>query len=407
MSDLVRHAIFFTLIALATAHCVYWIALIAQVWRTAAAVPTARAGLALAKQAPPTGLVTVIVPAHNESAVIADLVTSLRAQTHEHLHVVLALDRCTDDTADVARTAIAGDPRFEIIELSQSPGEWAGKVNAVWQGVQRSRYVPLSEYLLFADADCTLDPSCIAATVALLEDRKLGMLSLASTLTHDTWFERLVQPAASFYLMSQHPLLRANRQDARKRAFANGQFMLFTRDAYRSLGGHAAVSTELLEDLALARLMKDREMPQGVLVSDGMVTCRMYATWAEFCRGWRRIFIEGAKRRPDRLRRQALRCQLAYAVLPASTVALAGAASFLVTGAGATLGTSLGVAGVAIWLFGAGWIYRMGRSPLWLVPGFVVGAWLVGGILRRAGRDLARGKAVEWAGRSYVREVRD
>ena len=93
MSDLVRHAIFFTLIALATALCVYRIALIAQVWRTAAAVPTARAGLALAKQAPPTGLVTVIVPAHNESAVIADLVTSLRAQTPEPHQVVLAHDR--------------------------------------------------------------------------------------------------------------------------------------------------------------------------------------------------------------------------------------------------------------------------------------------------------------------------
>lgn len=407
MSDLVRHAIFFTLVALAAAHSVYWIALIAQIWRTAAAVPTARAGLELARRTPPAGLVTVIVPAHNESAVIAHLVASLRVQTHEQLHVVLALDRCTDDTADVARSAIAGDPRFEIVELSQSPGEWAGKVNAVWQAVQRSRHVPLSKYLLFADADCTLDPECIAATVALLEDRKLGMLSLASTLTHDTWFERLVQPAASFYLMSQHPLLRANRQDARKRAFANGQFMLFTSDTYRALGGHAVVSTELLEDLALARLMKDREMPQGVLVSDGMVTCRMYATWAEFCRGWRRIFIEGAKRRPDRLRKQALRCQAAYSVLPASAIALAATAPVLASGAGATAGLTLGVVGVAIWLVGAGWIYRMGRTPLWLVPGFVIGAWLVGGILRRSGCDLARGKAVEWAGRSYVREVRE
>ena len=62
------------------------------------------------------------------------LVRSLRAETYAQLRVVLALDRCTDDTASLARAAIAGDERFEIVEIDACPPDWAGKVHAVHVG---------------------------------------------------------------------------------------------------------------------------------------------------------------------------------------------------------------------------------------------------------------------------------
>src|SRR5205823_291327 len=96
----------------------------------------------------------------------------------------------------------------------------------------------------------------IRACVALLERRRLDLLSLLSTLTCDTWFERLAQPAAGFELVRQYPISRANRR-SNPRAFANGQFMLFRRAAYDAIGGHGAVHDELLEDLALARRLAD------------------------------------------------------------------------------------------------------------------------------------------------------
>jgi glycosyltransferase involved in cell wall biosynthesis len=74
-------------------------------------VPTLRVGESLAVADPPTGRVCVIVPAHNESRVIAGLVRSLRAETHPDMRVVLALDRCTDDTASLARDQIGNDGR--------------------------------------------------------------------------------------------------------------------------------------------------------------------------------------------------------------------------------------------------------------------------------------------------------
>ncbi len=158
------------------------------------------------------------------------------------LRVVLALDRCTDDTASLARAAVADDERFEFVEIDACPADWAGKVHAIHAGVTRSRGAADADYLLFADADTEFAPGCIAASLALMRDRDLDLLSLLSTLTHRTWFERVVQPAATMELMRQFPLTLANARKDR-RPFANGQFLLFTRNAYEEIGGHAAVKS--------------------------------------------------------------------------------------------------------------------------------------------------------------------
>ena len=272
-----------------------------RVQRTMRILPTLRFGQTLAAADPPTGRVCVVVPAYNEARVIGGLVASLRAETYRQVRYVLALDRCTDDTAALARAAIAGDERFEIVEIDACPSDWAGKVHAVHAGVTRSRGAADADFLLFADADTLFSPGCIASALALMRERKLDLLSLLSTLTHDTWFERVVQTAAALELMRHFPLTRVNGVDGRRRAFANGQFMLFRRDTYDAIGGHEAVKDALLEDLALARRVDDGTRRLGVFMADGLFHCRMYADWPQFRRGWKRIYTEAASRRAKRL----------------------------------------------------------------------------------------------------------
>lgn len=66
----------------------------------------------------------------------------------------------------------------------------------------------------------------------------------------------------------------------------------------------------------------------------------------------------------------------------------------------------LGCTALGTFLAAVGWAYRLSRAPIWAVPGYVVGAWLVGSLLAEAGRDLRRGTPTTWGGRSYVRENR-
>ncbi len=389
----------------------YWIVAIATINRTRRLTPTARAGIALALRSPPTDSVAVIVPAHNEAGVIGTLVESLRNTNYPRSAFVLALDRCSDDTAAVARRAIEGDPRFTVIEISSCPEGWAGKTNAAHIGAQAA-IASSPDVLLFADADTRFAPECIGASLALMADRKVDLLSLLSTLTCESWYERSAQAAAVFELLRQFPLLKANRADD-PRPFANGQFMMFRREVYDRIGGHGAVRGALLEDLAFAKLVRDRGFRGGVVLADGLLVCKMYHSWGEFKRGWKRIFTEAATRRTDRLRGSAWFVRFFGAILPAMTlmaliVSLAGAFGAMpgVSRSEAIVLLLVGGLATALWLLGSAIFARESRMPMWIAPGMLVGSWLVADILARAARDLETGRPTSWGGREYTRTAR-
>lgn len=396
------------LAALAGACAVYALLALARLRLALRSVPTLRAGLDA--PAPEGGWpsVLVVTPAHNERAVIGELCASLRAQDYPNLRVVLALDRCTDGTAEAARTAIGGDARFGIVEIDACPEEWAGKCHAAHRGVTRAPAGgSASDLLLFADADTIFGPSCVRAAVGLMAARDVQLLSLLSTLTHRNWHERVAQPAASLELMRHFPIDRINR-DEHGRSFANGQFMLFRREAYEAIGGHEAVRRELLEDLAFARLMRDAKRRVGVFLADGLFHCRMYPTFGAFRRGWKRIYIESAQRKPGRLRRWAAQLVVTGALLPLA--ALAAMVCGLVTLRRAdplpVVTLALGALGLGLWLLAVGLVHRVQRAPAWTTLVHPVGAVVMASVLLEGAADLERGRGVQWAGRTYARPVR-
>jgi hypothetical protein len=318
------------------------------------------------------------------------------------LRIVLALDRCTDGTATIARAAIANDARFEIVEIAACPADWAGKVHAVYSGVTRSEGARDAEFLLFADADTIFEPECIGASLALMRDRDLDLLSLLSTLTHQTWFERVVQTAAAFELMRQYPLALANAVEHR-RAFANGQFMLFRREAYDAIGGHASVKSALLEDLALARAIEATKRRAGVFFADGLLHCRMYADWPQFRRGWKRIYTEAANRNAHRLALHAWRVRVMGTLLPLWA---------LCCGIGGTIfyerDPRMGITLVAlcavamlVWFGTLLRVAAIAHAQWWTAPLHVAGAWLTGSLLAEAAQDLRKRKPTSWGGREY------
>ncbi len=357
----------------------------------------------------------MIVPAHNEERCIARLAASLAAQDHaaEKLHVTFALDRCTDGTADVLRQSVGHLDHFSILELGEHTEQeqaegWSGKPRALWRGVTGTPAAGKADVLLFVDADTELHPACIRATLALLARRELEMLSLLSTLTTEQWFERVAQPVASIEIVRQYPLLRANNAE-RRRAFANGQFIMIRRAAYEAIGGHKAVRTAILEDIELARLLHADRRPIGLFIADGMLRCTMYPSWEKFQSGWKRIYTECANRKPKRLRRSAqvmLLIGIALPILAAVGVGGGGAAWTQTDDPLALTTLITGSAALALMLVVLGWAYRVSRAPLSAVLAYPAGSWLVARILADAARDLEEGRPTVWAGKTYAREAR-
>jgi acyl dehydratase len=357
-------------------------------------------------------LLHLVIPAHNEARVIEALLDSLLAQDYPRLRITLALDRCTDSTAILARQKIAGDARFEILEIQSCPADWAGKVHAVHQAAQAALTHPLGapDLIAFADADVAMHPRCISACIGLLTHRQLGFLSVLSTLTSHQWFEKIIQPATSMELIRQFPLLRANGSPAR-RPFANGQFMLFDAAMYQRCGGHAAVKDELLEDLALARLVKECHGSSGVFIAGDMLSCSMYPTFAAFTRGWKRIYTEAARCKVGRLYRHALTALWMGTLMPLGCVCGAiGAVGLLRSGLpNPALHPMLwgilacAVAALLLMLTGLAIIARVGRQSALFVLAAPLGSVITAWILLCAARELAAGVPVRWAGREYVR----
>jgi len=242
--------------------------------------------------------------------------------------------------------------------------------------------------------------------------REVKMLSLFSAPTHDHWFELLVQPVTSLMLLKRFPISRINAQ-RKRRAFANGQFMLFDRAAYEAMGGHAAVKDDLLEDLGFARRMRKARTPQAVAVSGGMLRVSMYDSWKAFCTGWKRIYIESCFRNPRRLRseaRQILAIVLLLPVLRTASVALAAVALLdgrtLDDGARAFAAGAIivGVAAPLVRLLTLAGVYRAAQFPVWSAIFFPGAAVAVAGIFSEGARDLASRTPVRWGGRAYLLE---
>lgn len=406
-----------TLGALAVGSIVYHGVVLARVLHSARRHGTVRQGLSIPE--PPDGwpAVCLVVPAHNEEAVIGAHVRSVLAQDYPALRVVFALDRCTDRTEAVVREAAAQgagglDPRVEIVRIdTQAPG-WAGKTHAVWRGMAGARAPASARVLLFADADTIFEPSLVRAGVALMLERRLVMLSLLSGLTRDRWFEKIVQPSAGFELVRQYPLDLVNRE-RRPRAFANGQFMMFTREVYDRLGGHELVKDHLLEDLAFARHLghlrhTDDSVRWNVLMPGGLLTCRMYRDWATFRRGWKRIYTEAAVRRPGQLREWALRLVGTGVALPTASVAGLALGAWLWATTDDPAGPALiglCAGSIAMMLAALGRVYADQRVPLgWVLMAPIGAAW-VARLLWESASDLRARRAVVWGGREYVREA--
>ncbi|MCC7051948.1 MAG: glycosyltransferase [Gemmatimonadaceae bacterium] len=113
--------------------------------------------------------VSVIVPAFNESKVIAMTIRSLLAQRYAGaLDVVVVDDGSPDDTGAIAAAAFRDDPRVTVHVKKNG-----GKASALNFGIKRAA----GEIVVCLDADTVFEPDTIAELVAPLRDAGVGAVA--------------------------------------------------------------------------------------------------------------------------------------------------------------------------------------------------------------------------------------
>ncbi|MEE3501853.1 glycosyltransferase [Acidiphilium acidophilum] len=237
---------------------VYLYALHGRFWESrpelAPAPPVA--ALAVSALAVAGAPVDIVIPARDEAGSIGAVITSLLAQDYPGpFRVLLVDDGSTDGTAAIAREAARGDPRFILIEGHAKPAGWSGKLWALGQGIDAGD----APVVLLTDADIAHDPNHLSTLMARLETplrgARLDMVSEMVRLNCESAAERALIPAFVYFFQMLYPFARVNDPLSATAAAAGG-VVLIRREALERIGGLAAIRGALIDDVTLARRIK-------------------------------------------------------------------------------------------------------------------------------------------------------
>jgi hypothetical protein len=223
--------------------------------------------------------IAVLLPLRDEATRVGPCLEALLGQRGTpNLDIIALDDGSTDGTADVVR-AIAGD-KVRLLTGAPLPQGWLGKPHACQQLADAA---PEADVLVFIDADVVLTPDAIAGAVNL---RHQADVTLLSPYPKIIGAGRLVQPLLQWSWLTFLPLRAMERSPRPSLAAAGGQWLVLDRTGYDRAGGHAAVRTDVLEDIALARAIK--RTGGRIALADGshLAQCRMYSSWRELTDGY-------------------------------------------------------------------------------------------------------------------------
>jgi hopene-associated glycosyltransferase HpnB len=339
-----------------------------------------RDGVRLGKATPSAfPSVAIVVPARDEADGIAASIGSLLAQDYAGaFRIHLVDDNSTDATASIAR-ALPGAERLVVIDGAKRPAGWAGKLWAVHQGVEAAD----ADLVFLTDADIVHDPAHLSSLVAKLQSGGQDMVSEMVELRCESLPERALIPAFVYFFAMLYPFAWVNN-GLRATAAAAGGTVLIRRTALSRIGGIAAISGELIDDVALATRVK-RGGRIWLGHSQLARSVRPYPDWSDV---WKMI------------------ARSAYVQLKLSPVVLIGSLLglgllFLVPPLTTLMGSVIGalawiVMAITFWPT----LKRFGLSPIWAPALPLIACFYMAATIGSA-LDHHRGPGVVWKNRAY------
>jgi glycosyltransferase involved in cell wall biosynthesis len=221
--------------------------------------------------------VSVIVPARNEQICLGACLESLVAQTGVPFEIIVVDDHSTDRTREIAQSF----PGVRVIEAGPLPEGWIGKNNAVTAGAREAQ----GQWLLFTDADTLHLPGSLARALAEAQARQVDLLSYSPEQIVESFWEKAVMPVIFAELASAYRPSEVSDPTS-SAAAANGQYLLIKRVTYDAIGGHAAIASSFLEDVALALAVKQSGKRILFRYGGDQVRTRMYRSFDQLREGW-------------------------------------------------------------------------------------------------------------------------
>jgi glycosyltransferase involved in cell wall biosynthesis len=231
--------------------------------------------------------VSIIVPTFNEERNIAKCLETLKNLKYSKYEIILSDGGSSDKTVEIAKSMID-----KVIVDKTLPNGWIGKNYGCHLGYQQAK----GDYLLFVDADTLHTPHSLKHFIKIAIERDAALLSVFPFQKIRKWWEA-INPV--FYFASYLTYGGNNSvNDPRKKNShtASGQFMLFKREDYETMGGHERLKGSIVEDLALSRRAKIKTGRLYFIDGSKLISTRMYPDSPRQCwNGWKKCLFPGTK----------------------------------------------------------------------------------------------------------------
>ena len=259
-----------------------WLALVRL--RDLPELPAERA----AEEAPPRSpSVTLCIPARDEELEVGRALDAWLAQDYPRLSILVVDDGSRDGTPDIlARRAEAHPGRLRVLRKETLPAGWLGKNHALDLASRQPEALG-AEWLLFSDADAQAGPALLKQAFAFLEAQPADLLALIPGLDMEGLAERTFLPLATLAFLWAVPFRRVPLAGSSAHCGV-GAFTLVRREAYDAVNGHAGAPMEAIDDMGLARRVKEAGFVNRVALAGPRLHLRMYHGLGDLVVGMRK-----------------------------------------------------------------------------------------------------------------------
>jgi len=338
--------------------------------------------------------VSVILPARNEANFIEKCLNSLVEQDYENYEIISVDDCSEDNTGQIIKKIAEKNPKVIHVLADPKPEKWMGKNWACFEGFKRAT----GELLLFTDADTKHSKEMVSLSVLHLLSEGLDALTvIPKMLCLDRW-TKITLPMLSTFLHTRFSALRVN-DPSKKTGYFFGSFFIIKRKTYESVGTHEGVKSELVEDGALGKKVKEAGFKMKMVRGEHLLEAVWARDWSTLWNGLKRLVI------PLYLQSKKIAVGIFFAVLFLLFMPfpiLAYSIPFANMAESFSVLFSVSVISVILFYIAAilvakkGLSLSLGHALLGLVGGFIIVSGFASGILQAKSNT-----AVMWRGRTY------
>lgn len=228
--------------------------------------------------------ISIILPTRNDAVRVGVCLSTLLDSSYPDFEVVVVDHGSTDGTREIVEALRARSPqRLRLLPEGEVP---AGRPWRAWACELGAREAT-GDLLLFTDPGTVHSTALLNRAASALRIEGADLLSVQPRLTMEGFWERLVMPHIRLVLRARFPSARwVNRSRSPRNAVGHHQFFLFRRDAYREIGGHAAMKLGTVEDLAIPQAVVSAGFRHFLIHGDAFLETRLFRTFADFNDDW-------------------------------------------------------------------------------------------------------------------------